>query len=240
MGRSPKKPEFTGCRSFARAARYYAAARDAADPDGSFGPGAGQAAGLNPSDDAAGWLDPAGYAQNRFASAISDPFHLTDPMSVINQSATKYPAPTVTIDDPPIQPVYPIEDLIGIFGGGVAVRAILPRVFGVIAKQFIPDSPGFSGRFEVTPEDVSPDQRIVFGQDDNQIYHAFRHIDELGLNHPDVEDAIRNDLQQRLPLEPLPINTARNGSVAVGGIPLQCNAYRLPNGLINVGTILRK
>ena len=38
---APEAIQF-GLPDFARAARYYAAARDAADPDGSFGPGAGQ------------------------------------------------------------------------------------------------------------------------------------------------------------------------------------------------------
>ena len=45
-----------------------------------------------------------------------------------------------------------------------------------------------------------PVQDVVFGQNPNQTWHAFRYTDRLGWDRDDVMDAILADLEPRLPL----------------------------------------
>ena len=81
-------------------------------------------------------------------------------------------------------------------------------------------------------------QDIVFGQNLNQIDHAFRYTDALGLERANVMDAIRGDLQPHLPLQtPPPDNAPTVGSVTVNGIELGYHAYPVNKGLVNVGSI---
>jgi hypothetical protein len=81
-------------------------------------------------------------------------------------------------------------------------------------------------------------QVIVFGQDANQISHAFRHTDVLGLDRAEVADAITRNLQPYLPLPvPPPRNFIFMGRVTVRGIELSYQAYPLSEELVNVGRI---
>ncbi len=75
---------------------------------------------------------------------------------------------------------------------------------------------------------------VRFGNDPNQDYHAFRHIEEEGLSKADVENAIRNDLAGREDSLPQGLT---NGQVTVNGKTLDYSAYKLPDGTINVGRI---
>jgi hypothetical protein len=79
---------------------------------------------------------------------------------------------------------------------------------------------------------------IVFGQSANQIYHAFRHTDDLGLNRAVVVEAIRRDLRRHLPFPvPPPANFLFVGTVTVGGRELRYRAHPIADGVVNVGRI---
>lgn len=76
---------------------------------------------------------------------------------------------------------------------------------------------------------------IVFGQNGNQAYHTFRHIDKINLSQDVVRRIIINDLKtkhsQTIPGKPF------NQTVKIGNYNLQYTAYKLPNGKINIGRI---
>jgi hypothetical protein len=74
---------------------------------------------------------------------------------------------------------------------------------------------------------------VQFGGNDNQVYHTFRHIDELGLNRTDVSNAIRADIGN------MKVSPGQNvtGNVSISGTPLEYRAYGLSDGTINVGRI---
>ena len=81
-------------------------------------------------------------------------------------------------------------------------------------------------------------QAIVFGQDGNQASHTFRHTDGLGLHREEVIDAIRAHIQPYLPLAMHPRSDALFiGKVTVRGVELTYHAYRVNEGLVNVGRI---
>jgi hypothetical protein len=83
-------------------------------------------------------------------------------------------------------------------------------------------------------------QEVVFGQNPNQIWHAFRRTDRLGLDRTAVMEAILADLAPFLPLPyPPPGNAPFFGSVAVAGIRLRYHAYAVSEELVNVGSIRR-
>jgi hypothetical protein len=79
---------------------------------------------------------------------------------------------------------------------------------------------------------------IVFGRAANQVSHAFRHTDVLGLDRAEVMEAITQDLRRHLPLR---VPTTKNfmfvGTVTVRGIELRYRAYPLNEDLVNVGRI---
>ncbi len=76
---------------------------------------------------------------------------------------------------------------------------------------------------------------IRFGANDNQINHAFRHTDAMGLPRADVEQAVLADLiPQRGFIQP---NTPFNRVVAVAGKKVQYTAYLVDADTINVGRI---
>jgi hypothetical protein len=81
-------------------------------------------------------------------------------------------------------------------------------------------------------------QLVVFGQDANQVSHAFRHTDKLGLDRAEVMDAIMLDLRPYLPLPvPPPRDFVFLGKVTVHGIELLYRAYPLSEEFVNVGRI---
>jgi hypothetical protein len=81
-------------------------------------------------------------------------------------------------------------------------------------------------------------QRIVFGQSANQVSHAFRHADRLGLDRAEIMDAITRDLQPHLPLPvPPPRDFIFIGTVTVRGVALLYRAYPLSEEFVNVGRI---
>ena len=76
---------------------------------------------------------------------------------------------------------------------------------------------------------------IQFGKDPNQVYHAFRHVVDLGLDPTQVRIAVEQHLptvvSQLQPGKPL------NQIIVVSGQRLQYTAFQLANGVINVGRI---
>jgi RHS repeat-associated protein len=76
---------------------------------------------------------------------------------------------------------------------------------------------------------------IQFGRVENQITHTFRHLDEAGIDRQAVSDAITQDLT---PIkQSLPEGQLYKGTVDVNGTRIDYNAFKLPNGKINVGRI---
>ena len=79
---------------------------------------------------------------------------------------------------------------------------------------------------------------VQFGNDANQIAHAFRHVDAAGLDRAAVQNAIRTDLETAeariAPGQPL------NQTIQVGGQNITYTAFKLPNGVVNVGRITVK
>ncbi len=75
---------------------------------------------------------------------------------------------------------------------------------------------------------------ISFGRNTNQDYHVWRHIeDELGMNRKSVRDAIIADLPPTTKLS----DGLNVGFVTVDGVSLQYNAFKLPDGTVNIGRI---
>jgi hypothetical protein len=77
--------------------------------------------------------------------------------------------------------------------------------------------------------------KYQFGRTSNQVYHAFRHIDKLGLSRSTVKSAILQDLRSVS-------STMKSGTtvyrfVNVGGQNIKYSAHKLPNGTVNIGRI---
>ena len=77
---------------------------------------------------------------------------------------------------------------------------------------------------------------IRFGQTANQVYHAFRHVQEAGVEIQAAKDAITNDILSKGALPP----GLTTGTVNVAGKLLTYNAYKLADGTINVGRVTVK
>ena len=77
--------------------------------------------------------------------------------------------------------------------------------------------------------------KVQFGKTANQIYHAFRHVDDLGLDRVKVQKAIIThfkDVGHRV-VAGKPFNQV----VTVDGHKIQYTAYKLSDGTINIGRI---
>lgn len=75
------------------------------------------------------------------------------------------------------------------------------------------------------------------GANPNQVHHAFRHTDDLGLSRDSVKQAIRKDVQLALPLSKV---TSFMRAITVNGQKLEYRVYRLANGVIHIGRINKK
>ena len=76
---------------------------------------------------------------------------------------------------------------------------------------------------------------IRFGRDANQIYHSFRHVDEMGLARAEVQSAIERHLLTVI--DQIASGRPLNQVIEVAGQRVQYTAFRLPDGTINVGRI---
>ena len=79
---------------------------------------------------------------------------------------------------------------------------------------------------------------VYFGQNPNQTYHAFRHIDELGLSRTQVKMAVQDDIKYiHTTIKP---RTSINRVIRVNGKNLQYTVFRLDDNNLNVGRIHEK
>jgi filamentous hemagglutinin len=85
---------------------------------------------------------------------------------------------------------------------------------------------------------VNAPQQVVFGQNPNQAYHAFRRTDAVGLDRNAVMQTVQADLGPALPLPfPAPGNAVFIGIVWVAGVRLRYHAFPIDEGTVNVGSI---
>ena len=77
---------------------------------------------------------------------------------------------------------------------------------------------------------------IRFGADENQVFHMFRHVDELGLDRNAVSDAIQADVVRQGPIS---LGANITGKISVVGVTLEYRAFGLADGTVNVGRITR-
>lgn len=76
---------------------------------------------------------------------------------------------------------------------------------------------------------------VTFGRDPNQVSHAFRHVDKMGLVRAEVQAAIERHLPTVV--ENIPKGRPLNQIIEVAGKRIQYSAFRLPDGSINIGRI---
>ncbi|SDB88764.1 hypothetical protein [Acinetobacter boissieri] len=88
------------------------------------------------------------------------------------------------------------------------------------------------------PHNPDDKDKVIFGQNSNQSYHTWRHVDKLGLDRTKVEGVIRTDLNKNI----TNVKTGQlyNGNVTVNGKALQYTAFRRADGVINIGRIIGK
>ena len=91
---------------------------------------------------------------------------------------------------------------------------------------------GMNSLMNATTQSANP---IQFGNNANQVSHAFRHTDALGLDRTLVQSSVQNNLKavasQITPGQPF------NQVIVVGGQRIQYTAYKLSDGTINIGRI---
>jgi hypothetical protein len=83
--------------------------------------------------------------------------------------------------------------------------------------------------------EASRQLNVTFGRNANQVHHAFRHTDQLGLSRTAVQDVVRAHLPTVI--DKIPIGRPLNQVIEVSGQRVQYSAFRLPDGSINVGRI---
>jgi hypothetical protein len=76
---------------------------------------------------------------------------------------------------------------------------------------------------------------IEFGANANQVSHAFRHIDAIGLSRDAVTTAIRSDMSALT--TNLQVGQTAIRTVTVNGANLTYSAHRVSQSVINVGRI---
>jgi RHS repeat-associated protein len=87
----------------------------------------------------------------------------------------------------------------------------------------------------VNAEKVAVADKITFGKTPDQLYHAFRHIDAMGMERQAVQRAI----EEHLPKVASKITEGKplNQVIEVAGQKIQYTAFKLSDGTINVGRI---
>lgn len=80
-----------------------------------------------------------------------------------------------------------------------------------------------------------PHKQIIFGQNANQQFHSFRHIDKMGLDRASVRKAV--ELDARMNLKKIIELKPYNGIVNVDGQKLQYTIYKINKNTYNVGRI---
>ena len=81
----------------------------------------------------------------------------------------------------------------------------------------------------------TPKSQILFGQNANQNYHTFRHIDEMGMDRASVQKAI--ELDARMNLKNIIEHEPYNRIIDVDGQQLQYTIFKINKHTYNVGRI---
>jgi len=76
---------------------------------------------------------------------------------------------------------------------------------------------------------------VQFGKTENQIYHVFRHTDELGSDRSLVESAVRNHFETVS--SQVIVGKPFNQIIEIGGQKIQYTAFKLSDGTFNIGRI---
>jgi hypothetical protein len=76
---------------------------------------------------------------------------------------------------------------------------------------------------------------IQFGKTENQIYHAFRHTDALGINRSLVQSTIETHFKTIS--SQVIAGKHFNQIIEISGQRIQYTAFKLPNGTFNIGRI---
>ena len=141
-----------------------------------------------------------------------------DEVKVTGQRRLKLP--NVPIEKP-LEPVSPE------FGILLAGRAVVNGLAGVV----------MDGINSIYRYSIWQNKTVQFGNNPNQLYHAFRHVDDMGLNRNIVRRTILDDLKS---LDDIPVGKAINRGIDVSGSRVQYTVFkRLKNGkyIYNIGRI---
>ncbi|WP_454711883.1 two-partner secretion domain-containing protein [Cupriavidus nantongensis] len=112
-----------------------------------------------------------------------------------------------------------------------------------IAKEYAEAQRGVLPQFAYGDTDSAPNlgrlpifsnPNVAFGNNPNQAYHTFRHIDEAGLPRAEVQAAIGDRLNAIGPALP---SGPYNGTVVVGGKLVDFVGFKGQDGNVNVGRI---
>jgi RHS repeat-associated core domain len=111
---------------------------------------------------------------------------------------------------------------------GAGIGATTGMVSGMRSAYKAGENPWTGKSFVKSPE-------IQYGNNPNQEYHTFRHTDELGLSQFEVRNAVELNLKSQSHF--IENGKPFNQTVIVNGQRIQYTAYKLPNGIINIGRI---
>lgn len=94
--------------------------------------------------------------------------------------------------------------------------------------------PGLAGSILASRPVTPTSATIRFGNNPNQTYHTFRHVVAAGMDQGTVQAAVQADLAANATA----INAGLNvRTLTVGGQQVTYHAFKLPDGVINVGRI---
>ncbi|WP_244146771.1 hypothetical protein [Paraburkholderia sp. BCC1876] len=89
---------------------------------------------------------------------------------------------------------------------------------------------------EMCKPTVKDTSEINWGQNPNQLYHTFRHLDEAGIPHQPVMDAIIKDVAENSGLQ-LAVGDGDTFVVTVNGMAIEYSAHRQSVDMVRVGSI---
>lgn len=76
---------------------------------------------------------------------------------------------------------------------------------------------------------------VSFGRNPNQVFHTFRHIEQIGMSRASTSRVISSDLA-RVAKSVAP-GTSITRTISIGSIRIEYRAYKFGDGTMNVGSI---